>query len=716
MNLKKNYKNKIYINQKVIHHNHMLKQNNIISYICQNCNLKIKNSKELIVLFHNSKGYDNAYMIDIFSKIPNIRINCLAENQEKFKMLNFRIPEKKYNIKIIDSLSFLQGNLDSLSKDLDDDLKIITKKHFKNNFEMINIKLENFPYSYINPNKLDEKDLPEKKYFYNQLTMKHINNENYKKVKLFYKNMKFENIRQYLECYLTSDITLLADVFNNFRKMIFDEFELDCCKYVSAPSLSKDCALKYSKCKIENIKDVSIFNFVRKTVMRGVSNSINPYVKLDDIKNETIAYNDISSQYPNETRKKLPYKNYKFVEEFDELKYGQNKDYGCFLLCNVKTTDEIRNDPLYSQCPMLVSRCKINEKKISEFQLKQIKEKRENDYRIKHININDIKYNSQSEKLITNLGNDSNCFLNFELYQMMKKAGYDIAIKKILEFEHDTIFKNYIEFFYSKKREYSLQKKKSFEFIYKILMNSFYGCTLTDKTRFRDIRIVTSQRQALKLTKQPNYHSMKIINENLVIVELSKKKCIFDSPIMIGSEILFNSKCNLYNYMYNIIPNLFGRQNIIFSCRDTDSILYKIKNCSYEKYLKTLEENPHLFKKELGLMENEIYENINEIISLRPKCYSIQKVSDINIKIDNNHHLRKAKGISKNYRNIYHNHEYFKKILFNDIKMKKGEYYKISLKEGKLITEHQEKDDINNFNDKRYMINNITSLPHTINL
>ena len=53
---KKNHKNKCFFNQKVIHHNHMLKENNIIDYICNNCNLKIKNSKELIVLFHNSKG------------------------------------------------------------------------------------------------------------------------------------------------------------------------------------------------------------------------------------------------------------------------------------------------------------------------------------------------------------------------------------------------------------------------------------------------------------------------------------------------------------------------------------------------------------------------------------------------------------------------------------------------------------------------------------
>ena len=88
-------------------------------------------------------------------------------------------------------------------------------------------------------------------------------------------------------------------------------------------------------------------------------------------------------------------------------------------------------------------------------------------------------------------------------------------------------------------------------------MNSFYGSTLTDKTRFRDIRICTSKTQSLKFTKLLDYHSIKIINENLNIIELSKNKCVFNSPILIGSEILFKSKCNLYNYMYNLIPTLF---------------------------------------------------------------------------------------------------------------------------------------------------------------
>ena len=345
-----------------MHHNHSKKFNNIIDYICNNCNLKIKNNKELVILFHNSKGYDNSYMIDIFSKIENIQINCLAQNQERFKMLSFKIPNKKYKIKIIDSLSFLQSNLDSLSKELDDDLKSATKNHFQDKFGFVNKKLENFPYMYVNLYNLNEENLPENKYFNNILTMKDISDEKYNNVQSFYKKMKFKNIKEYLECYLTSDITLLADNFNNFRKIMFDKFQLYPVKYVSAPSLTKDCALKYSKCKIENIKDVSIFNFVRKCIMGGLFDSINPYVKLDDIQNETIAYNDISSQYPNELRNKLPYKDYKFVETFNELKYGQDKNYGCFLLCDIKATDKVRNDCLYKQCPMLVSKCKITEK------------------------------------------------------------------------------------------------------------------------------------------------------------------------------------------------------------------------------------------------------------------------------------------------------------------------------------------------------------------
>ena len=138
------------------------------------------------------------------------------------------------------------------------------------------------------------------------------------------------------------------------------------------------------------------------------------------------------------------------------------------MLCNVKTTDKIKNDCLYNQCPMLVSKIRITDETLSEYQLNQIKNKRNN----KNSN-----YKSQSEKLIPNIGNDENTYLNFEMYQMFKKVGYDIEIKEILEFKQESIFKNYIELLYSKKKEYALQNKKSMELCFKIMMNSFYGAT-----------------------------------------------------------------------------------------------------------------------------------------------------------------------------------------------------------------------------------------------
>ena len=78
----------------------------------------------------------------------------------------------------------------------------------------------------------------------------------------------------------------------------------------------------------------------------------------------------------NELFRKLPISDYKFIEELDQDKYGQDKNYGCFMLCDLKTTDKVRNDCIYKQCPMLVSRCKITDKNLSKYQLKLIKEKK----------------------------------------------------------------------------------------------------------------------------------------------------------------------------------------------------------------------------------------------------------------------------------------------------------------------------------------------------
>ena len=223
--------------------------------------------------------------------------------------------------------------------------------------------------------------------------------------------------------------------------------------------------------------------------------------------------------------------------------------------------------------------------------------------------------------------------MSFEMYKMMREAGYDIKIKAILEYKHEAVFKGYIESLYEKKRKYGLEGKNSMIFGIKILLNSHYGSCLTNQQNFRNIKICSNRDELLKLTKKPEFSSFNIINENLILVEMNKTRCTYDSPILIGTSILFGSKCNLYNYMYNINLKLFGKENFKYLMQDTDSVMMKIDNCSYEKYLKILNNNPEYSSDEMGMMENEIKENIQEFISLASKFYSLELKNELKKKV-----------------------------------------------------------------------------------
>ena len=442
-------KNKIICkNNKVIHHDHCLPEDNILGYICQNCNLQIKNKKEIPIIFHNGMNYDNSILLNGMSKFKPI-INCIGITSEKFKSIEFKFKEyemdddgeayeikSNYSFRVIDSYNLIMGSLNNLSSNLNNKYKYETKKEFKDNFEIINKKM-NFPYEWINKNNLNNKELPEIKDFYSSLKLKSISEKDYNQTKEIYNKLKFKNIKEYLDTYLKLDITLLTDIFENFRKNIWDKFKLDCSKYISSPSLTKDCMLKFSGVKIEHIKDIEIYDFINNSVIGGLCVCSNPYLNNDN-NNSTIAYQNVSSLYPAIMKNKMPLKNYKFVElkDFNINKYGEDKNYSCILLCNVKTADKVKNDHILKQFPALISKTSVYYDNLSDYQKTNLNEN----------------YKS-SGKLINHLGSDENNYLSFEMYKLLLKLGYDIEIKKILEYYHSDFMKNYIDFLYDKKTE-----------------------------------------------------------------------------------------------------------------------------------------------------------------------------------------------------------------------------------------------------------------------
>ena len=61
------------------------------------------------------------------------------------------------------------------------------------------------------------------------------------------KDFEIKYLGEYYDLYLTSDTLLLADVFKNFRKICLKVYHLDPVKFLSAPGLALQAALKKDK-------------------------------------------------------------------------------------------------------------------------------------------------------------------------------------------------------------------------------------------------------------------------------------------------------------------------------------------------------------------------------------------------------------------------------------------------------------------------------------
>ena len=381
--------------------------------------------------------YDNSIILksicDIFKN--DVASNAIGNSCESFKMIDFKFKKIKYSLELLDMWNFIKGSLNDLSKNLNDKNKFITKEHFKDNLELLKYKTC-FPYEFITKENIYNENLPPIENFYSSLKLSNISEKDCDKTLEIYKKLNCKNIKEYLDTYLKLDICLHADIFNVFRNTIWDKFEIDCSKYITSCSLSLDLMLKYTGVKIELIKDISIFDFVNSSILGGICIASQ---NIADDKNGVISSCDIASLCPYIMAQNLPIGNYRFIKYFNRNRY-LDSEYSFLLNCEVYTTDKVKNNSILKLFPALISKTSIKYDDLSEFQRKNLKEN----------------YKS-SEKLIIHLGYDKNCYISFEMYEMMISLGYEINILKVLEYKHSNFMKPYIDFLFEKKSYY---KKK----------------------------------------------------------------------------------------------------------------------------------------------------------------------------------------------------------------------------------------------------------------
>ena len=76
---------------------------------------------------------------------------------------------------------------------------------------------------------------------------------------------------EYHDLYLKSDVLLLADVFESFRKTCLQYYKLDPSHYFTSPGLSWDAMLKMTDIKLELMIDIDMHQFIEKGMRSGVS-------------------------------------------------------------------------------------------------------------------------------------------------------------------------------------------------------------------------------------------------------------------------------------------------------------------------------------------------------------------------------------------------------------------------------------------------------------
>ena len=85
-----------------------------------------------------------------------------------------------------------------------------------------------YPYDYVDwLKKLDETSLPQKEEFFSKLTGEGITDEDYQHAHTVWKEFDIESMKDYHKLYNLSDVLLLTAIFENFRSICQNHYELD---------------------------------------------------------------------------------------------------------------------------------------------------------------------------------------------------------------------------------------------------------------------------------------------------------------------------------------------------------------------------------------------------------------------------------------------------------------------------------------------------------
>ena len=676
------------------------------------CNRDFTITNKIPVIFHNLKGYDSHFIMQEIGKIIETntyvdrkgetrqhKINVIPNNMEKY--MAFMLG---YNLVFIDSLQFMNQSLANLAKNLPEDAYKYTNEVFKGEKLQLMKQKGVYPYDYMsNFDKFSDTQLPTKDEFYSQMNNTNITDEEYSHAQNVWNTFNLKTMGEYHDLYLKSDVLLLADVFENFRKTCLEYYRLDPCHYFTSPGLSWDAMLKMTEVQLELITDIDMYQFVEKGMRGGISYIANRYGKANNkyMQNwnpnepsKHIMYLDANNLYGWAMSQYPPTGNFKWLnkQQIKNINWktvdAENKT-GYLLEVDLEYPRELHD--LHNDYPCGAEQIKVTQDMLSDY-CQRIAEK----FGIK---------SGQVNKLIPTLANKSKYVLHYRNLQLYRELGLKLKkIYRVLSFDQSPWLKTYIDFNTRQRTNAKNAFEKDF---FKLMNNSVFGKTMENIRKREDIKLVTNEKQLLKLTSKPTFINSKIFNENLVAVHKIKESLTLNRPAYVGMCILDLSKTLMYDFHYNFVKNKYGNKaKLLFT--DTDSLTYEIEaEDVYRDFWnhKDMFDNSdypsnHQYfdatnKKVIGKFKDEAAGvPITEFVGLRSKMYSYIK--------DNNNGGKTAKGIKKNVIKNDIQHSDYKDVLFNE-KQLFHQMKTIRSNNHQLGSYTINKTSLSCFDDKRYL-------------
>lgn len=314
----------------------------------QDCNLQYVESRVIPVVFHNLTHYDSHFLLRKLANGFEGDMQIIPINAEKYISFSKSVKGtaqpfmEEIKLRFIDSFRFMASSLDYLSSLIPSEKKKILRSECKSLSEEQLQLLERkgvFCYDYVDSwEKLDDLSLPPMKAFYSTLIDSPISDDDYNFAKKVWQKFNIKNLAEYSDLYLKTDVLLLADVFENFRVTCRDIYKLDPANYYTAPGLSFDAMLRYTKVQLELLTDVDMLMFVERGIRGGISQCSKRYVHannkyMDDYneneKSSYLMYLDANNLYGHSMMQHLPHNNFQWSEiSFDQEKILNLPDDG----------------------------------------------------------------------------------------------------------------------------------------------------------------------------------------------------------------------------------------------------------------------------------------------------------------------------------------------------------------------------------------------------